>query len=325
MWISWRPVLLLVPVALLVAVTAFPEQPGTTERASSQPPEQGGPPSERPEKPDDPLDGSEVQPSEDGARSPVEATDGGRGDASAQPMTYDPAAHAEAAERLPTLEEIQGMREDMIPAQQLARSPRQPATATDPWAPMFSGLNSLGGALAVRKHRRRLNAAIEERREGIRTAIADVSTWEGFEVMALQYGLSPQEILIAKELAAPRIIRSHRTGGMEVGTADRPAAEGRTSTDDSEGAVAAAFAAGVVAGRAEAGIATYSDYTQEAMKDFGGPAMALERARRSLCTVLRAVETDSEENQVLSAFIDQMEEEARFFECERLNEPNPRQ
>ena len=129
---------------------------------------------------------------------------------------------------------------------------------------------------------------------------------------------------MAKELAAPRIIQSHRTGGRDAGTADPSAAEGRTSTDDPEAAVAAAFAAGVVAGRAEAGIATYSDYTQESMKDFGGPAMALERARRSLCTVLSAVRTCSETNQVPGAFSEQMKEEARFFECEKLDEPNAR-
>ena len=214
----------------------------------------------------------------------------------------------------------------MIPAQQLARSPRQSATTTDPWAPMFSGIDRLGGALAVRRHRARLNAAIEERREGIRTALSDVSTWEGFEVMALQYGLSSAEISIAKELVAPRIVQVHRTREMKEIAADRVAVEDGTSTEDSDAAsvAAAAFAAGVLAGRAEAGIATYSDYIQESMKEFGGPAIALERARRSLCSVLFAVGTSRETNSVPGAFVEQMKEEARFFECEKLNEFNTR-
>lgn len=336
MRISRRAALLLFPVALLVAASAHPEQLAMGERASSQPAEEC-PPSGMPEEPatkgpaDDRSqcyrpDGSQCQPHENAARSPAADTEAGGVDVSVPPVTYDSAAHAEAVERLPSLEEIQGIRDDMIPAQQLARSPRQPATTTDPWAPMFSGIDRLGGALAVRRHRARLNAAIEERREGIRTALSDVSTWEGFEVMALQYGLSSEEILIAKELVAPRIVQVHRTREMKEIAADRAAVEDGTSAEDSDAAsvAAAAFAAGVLAGRAEAGIATYSDYIQESMKEFGGPAIALERARRSLCSVLFAVGTSRETNSVPGAFVEQMKEEARFFECEKLNEFNTR-
>ena len=123
MRISRHAALLLFPVALLTAVSAHPGQLATSERASPQPAEEGCSPSEKTEKPatkrsgDDGsgcyrLDGLQHQPLEDVVRSPVADTEAGGMDVSVPPMTYDPAAHAEAAERLPSLEEIQGIREE---------------------------------------------------------------------------------------------------------------------------------------------------------------------------------------------------------------------